>query len=79
MSFGIEVGMVVGSLEVLATEVGILHVDWGLASVENGDVLLLAHFADGADDWLETGTVDVPRCDEANLSPWVLLAQTLTE
>ena len=77
VTFGIEVGMVISGLEVLATEVGILYMNGTATRVEYWDVVASANFVDGFDDGLETRSLDMPRCDESNGCMRIFLAQAL--
>lgn len=79
MPLGIEVGMVVGGLEVLAAEVVVLHADGAVLGVKDGNAMATTDLADGLDDGFEARATDVPRGDESNLGPGVLLTQTLAE
>ena len=77
MTFGIEVGMVIRGLEVLATEVGILYTNGTATCVKYRDVVASANLVDGLDDGLETRSLYMPRCDEANDRMRIFLAQAL--
>ena len=74
---GIEVGMVIRGLEILATEVGILHTNGTATRVEYWDMVASANFVDGFDDGLETRSLNMPRRDKSNGCMRIFLAQAL--
>lgn len=77
VTFGIEVGMVIRGLEILATEVCILYTNGTATRVEYRDVVASANLVDGLDDWLETRSLDMPRRDKSNGCMRIFLAQAL--
>ena len=63
---GIEVGVIVGCLEVGAAEVAVFNTDGAAAGVEHADSLFFTHATNGLDDGLETRLRHVPGRHEAD-------------
>ena len=77
VTFGIEVGMVIRGLEVLAAEVGILYMNGTATCVEYWDMVASTDFVDGFDDGFETRSLDMPWRDKSNGCMRIFLAQAL--